>query len=184
MMQAQARRKGKSGLMIGVLLSLFLAGAAVYWVMQASGLQTAGNTSLPTTEPGITGVVTDISDGSAAAAGDPAGGAGDPNAPVSATADPNPPAAKPNGSGKCPSEQKVCMLLVEEKPNEAAGSNKASVRLDLTEGARLLKQQGGKVVEADLQSLSTGQKVRVWFTGPVAESYPVQATADVVLILE
>ncbi len=144
----------------------------------------AGNTSLSGSEPDITGVVTDISDGSAATAGDAAGGASNPNAPVSATADPNPPAAKSNGSGKCASGQKVCVLLVEEKPNEAAGSNKASVRLDLTEGARLLKQQGGKVVEADLQSLSAGQRVRVWFTGPVAESYPVQATADVVLILE
>ncbi len=182
MMQAQARRKGRSGLILGGLLSLFLVGAAVYWVMQASGLQAAGNTSLPSTKPGITGVVTDISEGSAA--GDAAGGAGDPNAPVSATADPNPPAAKLKGSGKCASEQQVCMLLVEEKPNEAAGSNKASVRLDLSEGARLLKQQGGKVVEANLQELSAGQKVRVWFTGPVAESYPVQATADVVLILE
>jgi len=28
-----------------------------------------------------------------------------------------------------------------------------------------------------------GARVRVWFTGPVAESFPVQATAGTVLIL-
>jgi hypothetical protein len=34
-----------------------------------------------------------------------------------------------------------------------------------------------------VDDLSAGQRVAVWFTGPVAESYPVQATAGAIEIL-
>jgi hypothetical protein len=34
----------------------------------------------------------------------------------------------------------------------------------------------------EFRSLALGQWVRVWFNGPVAESYPVQGTAGTVVI--
>ena len=38
--------------------------------------------------------------------------------------------------------------------------------------------------EASFADLAQGSEVEVWFAGPVAESYPVQATASHVRILE
>lgn len=37
-------------------------------------------------------------------------------------------------------------------------------------------------VATDPSKLTVGQTVSMWFDGPVAESYPVQATAGVVVI--
>lgn len=42
----------------------------------------------------------------------------------------------------------------------------------------------GKPASLDsVAAIKVGTKVRVWFTGPVAESYPVQATAQAVQII-
>ena len=38
--------------------------------------------------------------------------------------------------------------------------------------------------EVEAARLAEGQRVEAWFTGPVAESYPVQATAAAVKILD
>lgn len=43
-----------------------------------------------------------------------------------------------------------------------------------------LLHQGEGVV--DTTQLRVGQRVKVWFTGPVMESYPLQATAGVIAI--
>ena len=37
---------------------------------------------------------------------------------------------------------------------------------------------------ATFEALQVGQKVEAWFTGPVAESYPVQAVASDIVILK
>jgi hypothetical protein len=50
-------------------------------------------------------------------------------------------------------------------------------------GARVLASSGGTVTGASAADLVTGTRVRVWFKGPVAESFPVQAAAGTVLIL-
>ncbi|MDQ3698539.1 MAG: YobA family protein [Gemmatimonadota bacterium] len=68
-------------------------------------------------------------------------------------------------------------VRVEERPADAAGSAKASVRL--VDGTRLLRRGGSAAASGDLR---VGQRVSVWFTGPVMESYPVQATASVIVI--
>src|SRR5262245_51856604 len=73
-------------------------------------------------------------------------------------------------------------VLVEEKPEESAGSPKASVRL--TPETRILKRMAGEVERAAPQDLAVGQTVSVWFSGPVMESYPIQATAATVVIEE
>jgi hypothetical protein len=67
-------------------------------------------------------------------------------------------------------------ILVEERPEERGGSLKASVRI---EEARILRRSGGPATARDIV---VGQLVSVWFTGPVAESYPVQAKAGTIVI--
>lgn len=70
------------------------------------------------------------------------------------------------------------VIMVEEKPSETSGSAKASVRI--TE--RTLISRGGKSLAPD--GLKVGQRVSVWFQGPVMESYPMQATAGVIVVEE
>ena len=68
-------------------------------------------------------------------------------------------------------------IRVEENPADDWGSAKAEVRL--TAHTRVLNRDGRPAAAAQL---TVGQTVQAWFTGPVAESYPVQATADVIVI--
>jgi hypothetical protein len=48
---------------------------------------------------------------------------------------------------------------------------------------RLFKMEDGKKVEAKFEDLKVGQTVEGTFSGPVAESYPVQGTAAELVIL-
>lgn len=68
-------------------------------------------------------------------------------------------------------------IVVEERPTEPHGSAKARVRI--TNGTQVLRQGEGVVGTTELR---VGQQVKVWFTGPVMESYPLQATAGVIAI--
>jgi exosome complex RNA-binding protein Csl4 len=77
------------------------------------------------------------------------------------------------------SGERIGSVRVEERPTEAAGSAKAVVRI----------RQGTSVIgappdgrSADFNALRVGQWVRVWFVGPVRESYPVQADAGTIVI--
>ena len=70
-------------------------------------------------------------------------------------------------------------IVVEEKPTESHGSPKASVRI--TDGTQVLRRGGGFMSATELR---VGQLVKVWFTGPVMESYPLQATAGVIVFIE
>ncbi len=54
----------------------------------------------------------------------------------------------------------------------------------ITEQTRILKQEGQERVPATAEELKVGQRVEADFTGPVLESYPVQATASEIVILE
>jgi Protein of unknown function (DUF3221) len=67
-------------------------------------------------------------------------------------------------------------ILIEEEPLDSSRSAKASVRL--TSSTRVLR--GGE--PARTEDLREGQRVSVWFDGPVLQSYPVQATASAVRI--
>ena len=71
----------------------------------------------------------------------------------------------------------VCTMLVEGgKQPAGAVSDKAMVTVtDETRITRADEREGA-------QSLAVGMTVRVWFEGPVAESYPVQGTAGFVEI--
>jgi hypothetical protein len=99
--------------------------------------------------------------------------AGDPSRPVS-NLDPTPTPAPAAGSPEY-------VLLVEGSPTEGTTYDRASVRVTAqTIVAQGDEQQRQPATAADL---AVGQRVAIWFTGPVAESYPVQATAGEVVIL-
>lgn len=68
-------------------------------------------------------------------------------------------------------------VRVEERPSEPSGSAKALVRL--TVETHILAPDGSALSADELRE---GRHVRVWFTGPVAESYPVQAAAGTVVV--
>ena len=68
-------------------------------------------------------------------------------------------------------------IRIEEQPGESAGSAKAVVRL--TEDAKIHNRAGTRATFGDIQN---GMRVSAWFTGPVMESYPVQAMANVIVI--
>jgi beta-N-acetylhexosaminidase len=68
--------------------------------------------------------------------------------------------------------ERIGSIRVEANPSESSGSDKAVVRI--TQGTEIVRADSGR---ADFNALSSGQWVRVWFTGPVRESYPLQADA-------
>ena len=72
-------------------------------------------------------------------------------------------------------------LRVEENPSEQAGSAKAMVRVD--ERTRLVLPAGASGdAPRSVAAIPLGSRVRVWFAGPVAESYPVQARAATIVV--
>lgn len=52
-----------------------------------------------------------------------------------------------------------------------------------TRNTKIQRRQDGKNVKAGFADLQQGMLAEVWFTGPVAESDPVQATASIIVIL-
>lgn len=76
------------------------------------------------------------------------------------------------------SGERIGSIRVEERPADAAGSAKAVVRI--TQGTTVVgvAQTGS----ANFNVFRVGQWVRVWFVGPVRESYPVQANAATIVI--
>ena len=69
------------------------------------------------------------------------------------------------------------ILRIEADPDPAAASDKAVVTV--RPQTQLVDDAGQKVGFAQFK---VGRKVRAWFTGPVRESYPVQADAATVLL--
>ena len=59
--------------------------------------------------------------------------------------------------------------------------DKAATRI--TAQTKILKLENGKKTAQTFNDLKVGQSVEATFTGPVAESYPVQATAGEIIIL-
>jgi len=72
-------------------------------------------------------------------------------------------------------------LLVEGPKALNPNSDKASIRI--TDKTKLEKMVDGQKQPATFEDLKVGLKVHALFVGPVAESYPVQATAGEVLIV-
>ena len=75
----------------------------------------------------------------------------------------------------------VGSILVEGAKEKDTAYDKAAVTL--TSKTKFYKWEDGKKKDAKFSDLKVGTLVQCNFTGPVAESYPVQATASEVLIL-
>jgi beta-N-acetylhexosaminidase len=73
-------------------------------------------------------------------------------------------------------------ILVEGVKDATTAYDKASVKV--TDKTKIEKLVGKERKAAKFEDLKKGSKVQALFTGPVAESYPVQATAKEILILE
>lgn len=73
-------------------------------------------------------------------------------------------------------------LLVESGPDPEYAYDRASVRVDADTRCFFMTSDGD-IEAATIGDLALGQQVDVWFTGAVAESYPVQATAGSIVIL-
>ena len=70
-------------------------------------------------------------------------------------------------------------ILVEAVPNDLSGSAKALVTVDRS--TRIFHANAN--ISAKVEDLLPGTTVSVWFEGPVAESYPVQARAGTLLVM-
>lgn len=72
-------------------------------------------------------------------------------------------------------------VLIEGSLEPDTGFDKTSVTV--TGKTAVFRREDGTLREASFDSLREGQRVQAAFTGPVAESYPVQATAKSIIIL-
>ena len=73
-------------------------------------------------------------------------------------------------------------ILVEGEIEKDTSFDKASITV--TPDTRIYVSRGGGLEDAAFDSLKIGQKAQATFTGPVAESYPVQAVASRIEILD
>lgn len=72
-------------------------------------------------------------------------------------------------------------IRVEQNPAEET-SPKDQVKI--TDATRVLIQHGTDMQTTAFTDLKAGQQVKAWYDGPVAESFPRQATASVILIID
>lgn len=174
MFAQHARRDHRLRLLLAAGLTLLAISAAMYWIIPGTASLFGGNdpanagTSVPTVAPDITGEITNVFRGTAPT---DQTDAGDPDKPVSSGDAPD----------QAPSGNALVALLIEEDPAAQSGSAKAQVNIRAQ--TRILKQEAGVITAGSAKDLWPGLRVRAWFDGPVAESYPVQATGAVILIL-
>ena len=72
-------------------------------------------------------------------------------------------------------------ILIEGQLESDTAFDKAAVTI--TAQTRIFEQMGQERRPTTFEALQVGQQVEAWFDGPVAESYPVQARANDVVIL-
>lgn len=73
-------------------------------------------------------------------------------------------------------------VLVEEDPARDSGDTKIAFRV--TADTTILREADGGHEPAALADVAVGATVSAWSTGPVAESYPMQATAGTIVLHE
>lgn len=72
-------------------------------------------------------------------------------------------------------------LLMEGKKDKDTEYDKAIVKV--TKSTKIFKMVGGDLKPATFDDLKGAGKLEIHFSGPVAESFPVQATAGKIVIL-
>jgi hypothetical protein len=129
-------------------------------------------TGPPSSEPTIVGFVTAVT----------------PFEPVTGDcveADPNAGPDSPVSSDDAPicSDRDTAPLgtvLVEEDPMAVSGDEKIS--FTISRESTLLIEQDGSTAPLSFADLADGMAVSAWADGPIAESYPAQATAAAILV--
>lgn len=81
-----------------------------------------------------------------------------------------------------PGEGSLGAVLVEETSAQGLSFDKAS--LAITKDTKILRGAAGSFERIAFADLTKGMLVEVWVTGPVRESYPVQADADTIVVLK
>jgi hypothetical protein len=71
-------------------------------------------------------------------------------------------------------------ILVDSPGDRTADKYMVSV----TEETLILQQEGEDQRQVSFEALEAGQQVQLWFTGPVMESYPAQARAMQIVIMD
>jgi hypothetical protein len=87
-----------------------------------------------------------------------------------------------------PTRLPAAAFLIEEKttgiPAEPATAGD-KYYVFVTSATQVQRRTGtGSTRSASLYELAAGMQAEVWFTGPIRESYPMQATASRILILD
>ncbi|KAF0209449.1 MAG: DUF3221 domain-containing protein [Actinomycetota bacterium] len=98
---------------------------------------------------------------------------------------PGPPSAEPSIRGTItsltPGDGNLGAIMVEGTAGAGTSYDKASVNVTGTTKVLLRGADGyGRLTYAELK---VGDAVEVWFTGAVAESYPVQATGGTIVVV-
>ena len=87
---------------------------------------------------------------------------------------------KINSIQQIPKDEKHRMILVDSPGNQTSDKYVLTVTTET-----LIQRQVGKAVEpASFGNLQAGQLINVWLTGPVRDSYPAQADAKKIVIVE
>ncbi len=73
-------------------------------------------------------------------------------------------------------------ILIEGVLEEDTKYDRALVTV--TNRTDIYQYNGERLIKAQYEEIEYGSVIEVWFTGPVAESYPVQAEAETVVILK
>lgn len=94
------------------------------------------------------------------------------------SAKPSVPDARPTSTGIITAYEGG-RILVEEFPAEQRGDK---CWFAITNQTKIWRQENGSLSAATAQELSVGMRVRAWASGPVAESYPCQATGGVIVV--
>lgn len=102
---------------------------------------------------------------------------------VGCAPEPRPPSGDPSIRGEITSldpTDEGASMLVESSGEPVFEVDKAQVTLD--EASVLLRVTKDGYESANISDLDEGDVVDVWFEGPVAESYPVQAYGGTVVV--
>lgn len=123
-------------------------------------------TDIPSTPAHIRGVLTIVSQGDSVRRG--------PSAQPQDGSIACPPSCGPSGSP-------LRFVLIEERAGEPRGEKARTVVLT---SARIVRRTASGLSASNFGALRVGQQVETWFDGPVAESYPVQAQAGTIVIVD
>jgi hypothetical protein len=138
---------------------------------QSDGARAVPATEPPESEPTIVGFITEVA---------PHEPTTDDCVDTDPQADPDSPVSD-EGMAPCSDSQALGTVLVEEDPAAQSGDDKISFTVD-HDSDLLTETADGSYDAIPFSELVDGQAVSAWADGPIAESYPAQARAAVIVV--